>query len=874
MREFFKNLKLHTKFQITIFLVSTSIQAIIAITSYYEGKRLLEERSFQLLISITDNKRQNIERYFQNTEKELRTLAANPTVSEGLKAFVKGFQQIDAETDATDLFKMRPKLQRFYQQEFVPNLTYYSLNEQGEKAFMPTDKRQIILQYHYLANNPNPEGYKQRLVSLDESNSYAEAHTRFHPFLNAFQRNMEFVDVLLIDSKGNVVYSTAKHVDFATNLFKGPYQKSNLSKMVTRLLNQSKRDEVAFVDYEHYEPSYFRPAMFMGTAIYDGDEKIGVLALQLPTAPIQHIITNNQDWEGEGLATTGEVNLIGQDRKIRTNTRSILSNPLLYYTNIKNSGKTDSVTLERIKRLETTILLREAKGEAVIRALKGERGNILGRDFLGNQVLYVYAPIDVFNTRWAIQTEINAEEIFQSVYSFRNRLFIISAVILLVQAVLGFFLAQGLSKPMLKIRDDIKLLAIGVIPKPSKVIYKDELGEIDAALNDLIKNFESATLFAKNIGKGNFDYQFKPISQEDTLGNALQNMKENLRNVAQQDYIRGWVSSGRALFGEILRKYNDDVAQLCQELIRNFVKYLGATHGAIFLFDDKSQQLEMISAYAYDRYKFFEKSILPGEGLVGQAFQEGESIYMLDLPEDYVEITSGLGSTPPASVLIIPIKNEEQTLGVIEVASLQPIETYQQEFAEAIAEAVAATFNTVRINDQTKSLLRDAQERSKQLHQAEIDLRDKIAELEDLQAAGRKREAELEQSRKELEAQNQRLKANEERLRLAQERQQIQESELQASLEAQRIQESELKATVMQLQAAQQEMKQKQMELERSKALLEQQNTKIKNNENVLKKAYLRAAELEGTLRKQLAEKEDEISRLKDLLEQQAQDKP
>jgi len=58
--------------------------------------------------------------------------------------------------------------------------------------------------------------------------------------------------------------------------------------------------------------------------------------------------------------------------------------------------------------------------------------------------------------------------------------------------------------------------------------------------------------------------------------------------------------------------------------------------------------------------KFLQKKIKIGEGLAGNCVQEKQTVYLRDVPKNYMEIKSGLGGSAPRSLLIVPLKKEEQ----------------------------------------------------------------------------------------------------------------------------------------------------------------------------------------------------------------------
>ncbi len=120
------------------------------------------------------------------------------------------------------------------------------------------------------------------------------------------------------------------------------------------------------------------------------------------------------------------------------------------------------------------------------------------------------------------------QEMFNS-FSFLKRFVQLLGITLVIGGILiALFTTQSITKPIFKLRSMLLSMGKGVLPKERIRSTGDEIGEMGSALNDLIQSMQQTTRFAEETGSGNFNAEYKPLSEEDTLGYSLIKMRDNL----------------------------------------------------------------------------------------------------------------------------------------------------------------------------------------------------------------------------------------------------------------------------------------------------------------------------------------------------------
>ena len=315
-------------------------------------------------------------------------------------------------------------------------------------------------------------------------------------------------------------------------------------------------------------------------------------------------------------------------------------------------------------------------------------------------------------------------------------------IIIIFSFVILILLIRTVIRPIEKIQNQLNIITQGELPGDIHIDTGGEIRKMAVSINKLIAGLKRGADFSLEIGKGNFDTRYNPLSDNDVLGNSLLTLRDNLQTAQveeekrkTEDAQRNRTNEGLTIFSEILRQQTGNISDLADDIISSLVKFMNANQGALFFLneDDKDNiHYELIGAYAYNRKKYLSKQIKPGEGLVGAVAIEKYTVYMTDIPDEYIEVESGTGSANPRSIIIVPLKIAENVLGVIELASFKEFETYEIEMVEKIAESIASSLANARINMQTALLLEKSKDQEVQMEDQERELRQNIEELKKL----------------------------------------------------------------------------------------------------------------------------------------------
>jgi PAS domain S-box len=389
---------------------------------------------------------------------------------------------------------------------------------------------------------------------------------------------------------------------------------------------------------------------------------------------------------------------------------------------------------------------------------RGEEFQSEFTDSSGHKQFMAFVPVKVkgIYTPWSVGLEVPMDEIMAKPNQFLYLSIVVGVIGLLIMLILVIRISASITNPVKHITKNLLLMAQGKIKEVTipQLNTGDELEAMNNALEQSVANLSLKSEFAKKIGTGDLEATIELPSTEDELGKPMLEMRQSLKKAdedakarAIEEHQRQWASEGFAKFGELLRKNSDNVQTLCQVLVKELTRHLNFNQCGIFLLNDNDKDnpiLELTATFAYDRVKYLKKEIHWGEGLVGACAFEGETIYLTEVPQDYIKITSGLGDANPNSIILVPLKDDNGiVLGVIEMASFATIVSYQQDFLEQLGRSIASTIGSVRVNQQTTILLQQTRQQAEEMMAQEEEMRQNIEELHATQEEMTRKEHEI-----------------------------------------------------------------------------------------------------------------------------------
>jgi len=411
MKTMIENMSISKK--LPIMMVALAILNIAAVM-FISGKLTIAnsvKEAEEKLLTTADIKEDALKAYLASIEQDLIVTAQNGFTKEALKDFSVSWEMIDG------------------------NPTEYLQN-----AYLPDDL---------------DAAKRIDVMKAKDGSIYSEYHSQYHPFFKEMLEKRGYYDIFLFDTKGNLVYTVFKELDYATNMYSGQWKDTDLANAYKAALNGKERS-ASFFDFKPYEPSYGAPASFISTPIFDNGRKIGALVFQMPIDGINDIM-KKVDTLGETAVNV----IVGRDGLFRNNP----------YAGKRENGD---------------VILKDIFDKDLL-----ERAFAAGEESYGENDKYTYGsdPMEFYGVEYMIITKLEKQEIMAPIIRNQLKIIMVALVILAVIALISLLVARTISKPLTRQVDVMGPLSKGDfsvdVPDQGR---GDEIGMIAKAVQAFKEN--------------------------------------------------------------------------------------------------------------------------------------------------------------------------------------------------------------------------------------------------------------------------------------------------------------------------------------------------------------------------------------------------
>jgi signal transduction histidine kinase/CheY-like chemotaxis protein len=351
----------------------------------------------------------------------------------------------------------KEKIHSFFD-ERIANITAFAENPTVIKAC--EDIESLFKQRTYIFEGQSREAFMA-------SRSYRDIRGRYFRFFKNLTSIYGYYDFFLLDPiLGYSLLTVRNEADFGVRMIDIPSSLRDVWKTSLR------EKRVSLSDTHPYPSSGSMPAQFLAAPIFTNDEAIGVVAVQISADSIDEVMD-----ERSGMWKTGETYLVGQDKKMRSD------------------SYLDSLDHSVLASLRGTVEENGVDTDASREALQGIEDKKIVMGYRGKRVLSAYTPIVIGDVTWALIVEVDEEEVNNHIASVLNTKIILwtglSILILLLLALaIAIFLHKGIRNMIFRLEkmiDDILHGKLHARVNPSSISV--DFQRVMARTNELLDVF-------------------------------------------------------------------------------------------------------------------------------------------------------------------------------------------------------------------------------------------------------------------------------------------------------------------------------------------------------------------------------------------------
>lgn len=574
-RGLLRRISIQSKLILMLVICTVLAAAIVGGIAYQTGRNSLRTGAVDRLVEIRESQKRALDTQITDLRNALVSYTNGISTADALRDFTAGFDQLANAPITPAMTKAITDYYDFFAKETEKD----SGTRLDVGALLPTSNAERYLQANYTAAFPT----KTLAIAADDARDgsiWSAANAKYQGFYREIVTRFAFEDALLLDGRGNVVYSTYKNTDLGSNILNGPYNGSKLRDAYIEAMSSNKADRVVITDFEFYQPANMAPTAWMVAPVPTSGKPKGVLALQFPITKINKVMTFDKQWTGSGMGDTGETILAGDDFLMRSDSRLFLEDPEKYRQKVIDAGTPPDIPDIAIRQGGTT-LVQPVAPDSNKEAQKGYSGTMITRDYLGRESIQAYAPIGAkAGMRWSIVAKIDTREAFEREATFARIVVLATTGIVLGVCLLAIILAQVFLRPLRRLQAGVQRISAGDYAVEVPVESRDEIGDLTGMFNEMSRSLSvKEDMLSEQRGQiRRLLHSVMPVPIAEKFGQGEEidarehaNVTVVFADIGGLDRIQAELEVGESLsiINEIFRQFDAAAAEFKVERVRS-----------------------------------------------------------------------------------------------------------------------------------------------------------------------------------------------------------------------------------------------------------------------------------------------------------------
>jgi class 3 adenylate cyclase len=569
---------IQSKILVAMLLSSILGVAVIGAIGAISGRSALREVESERLIELRESQKREVEALFREVTNSLIVYSGGFSIYDATTTLTAGFAQL---ANATITPAQQQALVNYYDNEMIQPIKRATGDAIDLNAVLPSSNAQRYVQAYYTAP-PRPTTSSLPVVDAGDGSAWSAANARFDFYIRGIVTRFDYRDALLLDMQGNVVYSVMKGPDLGTNILSGPYRESNLRDAYQKALASNDVDFVWITDFQPYQPHLGEPTAWVVSPVGMNGKVDGLMALPVPMAKINNIMTADKHWQAAGMGAATETYLAGPDDLMRSDSRVFLEDPQQYRRDAIDAGTPPDV-VDRAIRLGGTTLVQPVPTAGLRAAQRGETGVVSATDYMGNKELEAYAPLNIPNSdlHWSVLATRDDSDAFARLGRFSKGLVIAVTSMIFAICVASLVIARAAVQPVRRLEEGTRKISSGDYDINIPVRARDEIGDLTAAFNEMSRSLAIKDELLNEQRREN-DRLLLALMPE----SVVQRYREGEENIAQKhqdvaiiyadivglDEISNDLPEGElvGIVDELFRQFDSAAESLGVERIRTF----------------------------------------------------------------------------------------------------------------------------------------------------------------------------------------------------------------------------------------------------------------------------------------------------------------